>query len=319
MPLLAVAHRARLSRLRRSRITCLLGRLCRRRLHGRGALDANTDIIPRPESRAIFSDLGVPLVEVRGRDMLVANDAVAGGSGTDLVPLGTVADHARLGWLGGLGVTCGRWLGRFGGGCAGDADAVVVVCEEAGAVALDSGIPLDEVGRGECSIGRDNLVAGVAGLGLVEVLAGLDDAGLSRRGACGRGGCWLGFGGGSAWDADAVVVAGEETRAVRFDGRVPFDEVVESEGSVVVDDVGAGIARLGLVEPHTGRSETVLSRAGLGSTSGSWRCGRIRSSGIRSFYAVRVADLEAAAIFFDGGVLTSQLGFCVIRLNDLPI
>lgn len=187
MPLLAVTHGARLSRLGRSRIARLLGRLRRRRLHGSRALDADTDIISRPKGRAVLADLGVPLVEVCRRDVFVADDAVAGGAGTDFMPLGAVAHHAGLGWLGGLGVACGRWLGGFGGGCAGDAHAVVVVCEEAGAVALDGGIPLDEVGRGECAVGGDNLVAGVAGLGLVEILAGLDDAGLGGRGTCGRG------------------------------------------------------------------------------------------------------------------------------------
>lgn len=127
MPLLAVTYGARLSRLGRSRIARLLGRLSRRRLHGGRALDAHTDVISRPEARAVLADLGVPLVKVCRRDVFVADDGIAGSSGTDLVPLGTVAHHAWLGWLRGLGVTCGRWLGGgLGGRCARDADAVVV-------------------------------------------------------------------------------------------------------------------------------------------------------------------------------------------------
>lgn len=218
-------------------------------------LDANADVVADPETLAVVADSGVPrdeLLEVEALVVLV-DDLVAVVTGNDLVVLLAVLGDARL---------CGRRTRRLGGGGlvggSGNTNAVVVTGEETRAVLLDGRVPGDELVLGEGAVLVDDGLAVVTGLGLVVLLAVLGDAVLGGGGAGGSSGGGR-AGGGSARNTNAVVVVGEEAGAVRLDGRVPLDEVVESEGAVLVDNGLAVVAGLGLVE-----SRARVDQAGLG-------------------------------------------------------
>lgn len=259
-------------------------------------LDANADVVADPEALAVLADSGVPrdeLLEVEALVVLV-DDLVAVVTGSDLVVLLAVLGDARLG---------GRRTRRLSGGGlvggSGNTNAVVVTGEETRAVLLDSRVPRDKLVLGEGTVLVDDGLAVVTGLGLVVLLAVLGDAVLGGGGA-GRSSGGGRAGGRSAGDTNAVVVVGEEAGAVRLDGRVPLDEVVEGEGAVLVDDGLAVVAGLGLVEGRARVDQAGLSGRRLavtrigrgGGRAGGGGGGRRVARVTRVLDAVVVADSE---------------------------
>lgn len=172
-------------------------------------------------------------------------------------------------------------------------------------------------------------MAAIAALGLVVLVAILGYSVLSRRrsrrrSACGRRGRMVR----SSRHANAVVNICLEVGAVLLDSGIPLVKVVERKSSIFGDDLVASVSGLSLVELGAVLGQPILGgarkRSAGSSGSGSRSCDDWRFGSscrllmrVANFYAVGMADDEAAAVIFNDRVLLMVSDASQISLDTL--
>lgn len=289
----------------------------------REGLHTDAVVVLSPQALAGLPDGRVPLPELVKGEAVGAGDSVVSITSLNRpVPVPTVGHDAALGRPRCHGACGGRVRHRGGGGGGGggarDGYAVVVLGPETVALSTDCRVPLVKL------VERDTVLIGygpvkVPGNGEVEFVAVGDHTrpgrgrGRGRRGAGARSGRGGGGGGDwlAAWDRYAVVIFGPKTTAFGAHARVLFVKLVERDtvllgygpvevpGNGEVEFVAVGDGTLA----HRGRGR---GRRGAGARSAAtiaWRSRRRDGLAAVDLDAVRVADLDAAAVLLDRRVL----------------